>query len=223
MATTMLKRRVTRSCMPNEDWIPMLQATSGTRHCIEAPEMQSSTHPCVFLIGLHGVGKTTLGRHLHARHGWLHLSLGDLSRLARARRLPREFGVRLMGALAGQIPGERLKPQLISALLQEVERHRLERPVSIDGFPTEPYHLQLIQPDSRIVHLRTDDAVRNSRLEHRSVTTARQWTAQAAPAPRDRDLPLILEKLRESTFLHHLNADQPVENLAQLVLELTGS
>lgn len=183
--------------------------------------MQSSKFPCVFLLGLHGVGKTTLGRHLHAEHGWLHVSLGDLGRLARKRRVPREFGVRLMGALAGQIPGERLKPPLIDALLQEVERHRMERPVSIDGFPTEPFHLPLLPHGSLVIHLQVDEATRSFRLEQRSTTTARQWSAQAVPAPRDRDLPLILEQLGSSSSLRHLDANQPIARLAELVLGLT--
>lgn len=180
-------------------------------------KMQISTHPCVFLLGLHGAGKTTLGRHLQSHHGWLHVSLGDLGRLARSRRLPKEFGVRLMGALAAQPPGERLSASLITALLNELERHRSAQPVSVDGFPTEPYQLSMLPSGSHLVNLQLDEATRSSRLDHRSATTVRQWSAQAALAPRDRDLPLLLEQ--QETSILHLDASQSVERLAQLVLD----
>lgn len=173
----------------------------------------SLINPCFFLLGLHGAGKTTLGRYLQDKHGWQHISLGDLGRLARSRRLPREFSVRLMGALGAQIPGARLSTKLVDALLDDIQRIRMVRPVSVDGFPCEPYHLSRLPLGSRVVHLHVAEELRLARLEHRSSTTVRQWSTHSSPAPRDRDLPLILEALRGR--LIELDSAGPVHELAK--------
>lgn len=179
-------------------------------------------HPCIFLIGLHGVGKTTLGRHLHQHHGWMHISLGDLGRLARSRRLPREHSTRFMGHLAAQLPGDRLSQPLIESLLGEIERHRQAGPVSVDGFPAEPFHMGLLPPGSLVFHLEVPDAQREERLLNRGEHTVRQWTGKAQGSNRDKDLPLLLELHRSQ--ITSIDANVPVADVArQILLRLVSS
>ncbi|MBS3912800.1 MAG: AAA family ATPase [Hydrogenophaga sp.] len=175
-------------------------------------------NPCVFLLGLHGVGKTTVGRKLQSEHNWMHISLGDLGRLARARRLPREHSVRFMGYLASQQPGERLNRSLIDSLLLEVENHRSHRLVSVDGFPAEPYHVGLLPPNSLLVHLTAPESTRTERLTKRGEATVRQWSNKSAGSQRDRDLPAILEHHREKIL--ELDATEPVDTVVRRILAL---
>lgn len=183
--------------------------------------LEQRLQPCIFLLGLHGAGKTTLGRYMEANHGWRHLSLGDLGRLARSRKLPREYSVRFMGHLASHPPGERLGRALIESMLSEINQHRQSRVMTIDGFPAEPYHMDLLPEGSRVVNLILPEEVRQSRLDQRSQNTARKWTQPERPTGRDQDLPIILE--RYAARIYPLDAQSTVPQLAQRLLQLATS
>lgn len=152
-------------------------------------------HPVVFLIGLHGSGKTTVGKHLQDHHGYRHLSLGDLGRLARARRSPEDCSLRLMCLLAGQTPDRPLRPELVTELLVNIDRMRLASPVSVDGFPSEPHHIDLMPERSVLVHLNVADHVRMARLIERSSNGPRKWTPGQHSA-RDERLGAVLAHAR---------------------------
>lgn len=148
-------------------------------------------HPLVFLIGLHGCGKTSVGRSLESDHGYKHLSLGDLGRLARKQKRAAEYSLRLMCMLSGQSPGDPLREELVDALLKDVERLRLTRPVSVDGFPAQSSHLALLPKDCAVVHLDVPQEVREARLQARSIMGPRKWTP-GRPSLRDAELSEVL-------------------------------
>jgi len=149
-------------------------------------------YPLLFLIGLHGVGKSTLGRNLAAYHGYRHISLGDLGRLLRSRRIPRDYSTRFLRLLAAHEPGERMAPDLIAALQTEIERHNALGPLVVDGFPTEPYHIMGLPAGCTVIHLHCDDQERARRLSHRSETTKRKWS-DSMESRRDRQLQAVFD------------------------------
>jgi len=163
-------------------------------------------HPVVFLIGLHGSGKTTVGRTLMERHGYRHISLGDLGRLARSRQTPTDFSLRLMCLLAGQMPDRPLRHELVSELLVNIERMRKASPISVDGFPSEPHHIDLLPERSVLVYLMAADHVRTARLIERSSTGPRKWTPGQHSA-RDERLGAVLERARGIVESVDANAD----------------
>jgi len=127
-----------------------------------------------------------------------------------------------MGHLAAQLPGDRLSQPLIESLLGEIERHRQAGPVSVDGFPAEPFHMGLLPPGSLVFHLEVPDAQREERLLNRGELTVRQWTGKAQGSNRDKDLPLLLELHRSQ--ITSIDANVPVADVArQILLRLVSS
>ena len=135
-----------------------------------------SQRPVLFLVGTHGSGKTTLGRALKDHHGWRHLSVGDLGRLGRRGKLPREVSLRLMLAIAHSKPGQHIDPATATLLLAQVDAWRRDAPVVVDGFPSLPDHLVRMPKRSGIVHVRCAESIREPRLLLRSEVTMRRWT-----------------------------------------------
>lgn len=154
-------------------------------------------HPCVFLIGLHGCGKTTVGDLLQMERGWRHISIGSLARLARKRRLPAEFSHQFMVRLSAYVPGLPLSPRMIESLTAEVQRHQSLAPVSVDGFPASPDHVALLPEGSRLFFFDIDEDTRQERLTKRAQETMRKWTPGLL-SQRDLDVPFVVEaaKLR---------------------------
>ena len=138
-------------------------------------------HPVLFLVGLHGSGKTTLGRLLKDRHGWRQLSVGDLGRLARRNKLPQGVSLRLMLTLAQATPGKHIDDAAVALLLAQIDAWRRDTPVAVDGFPSLPAHLLRTPDRAGVVHVECARAICEPRLMLRSEKTQRKWTP-ALPA-----------------------------------------
>lgn len=167
-------------------------------------EITETQHPLVFLVGLHGVGKTTIGKALVAR-GFRHISLGDLSRMLRRKQIPAGYPLRFLRILAAHEPGERMTSQLVTQLLEVIKEHNKHAALVIDGFPAEPYQVLDIPLKSHIVELTCVDSTRFDRLENRSLETPRKWNPDM-DSRRDRQLNALLSVAleREGLFVSSL-------------------
>ena len=159
-------------------------------------------HPLIFLIGLHGVGKSTIGKHLAAEHKYRHLSIGDIGRLVRKRKMPAGYSARFLLLLAGHEPGERMSPRLVEALHAEIARQNAFGPLVVDGFPAEPYHVMDLPTGSTVIRLSCDEDERMKRLTHRSETTARKWNHETIDSRRDRQIEAVFEVAMERKEIH---------------------
>lgn len=155
----------------------------------------------IFLIGLHGCGKSTVGQHLQERHGYLHISVGSLARLAKKRRLPVEFSHTFMVRLCAHLPGMPMSPRLIESLLAEISIHNQYRPVVVDGFPASVDHVKTLPAACVVVNLSINESVRQERLIHRSQTTNRKWTPGMS-SQRDDDLPEVVKAIQSRVDMH---------------------
>lgn len=145
-------------------------------------------HPIVFLVGLHGTGKSTVGRQLAQHHGWRHISLGDLGRLARKNKRPNDVSLRLMVCMAAFRPGSDLPETTINAIVGEVTRNGHDRPVVCDGFPVKTEHIQRLPQGAIVIELVCNQQTRENRLAERESNTLRKWTP-GLPSIRDAALP----------------------------------
>ncbi|WP_234265159.1 AAA family ATPase [Hydrogenophaga sp. NFH-34] len=180
-------------------------------------------HPCIFLVGFHGSGKTTIGRQLQREHGYIHVSLGDLGRLARSMKFPSEHSLRFLVALAGQAAGQRLEPNVVQALRKEIERLRHVGPVSVDGFPAEAEHIALLPMGGAIVHITVPDSERETRLLHRASVTKRLWTP-GQRSLRDEAIPSIIDAALECQYpLWHIENTSGVERSVASIANLAKS
>jgi hypothetical protein len=156
---------------------------------------------------------------LKERHGWRHLGVGDLGRLARRQRLPAGVSVRLMLALARSTPGEHIATSTASLLLEEVQAWRELAPVVVDGFPSLPEHVALLPTGSRVIHIYCEASRREQRLMARSEQTARRWTAGSASA-RDKALSSTIAAARTAGCLSQHCNDASVDVLATYAADL---
>lgn len=139
----------------------------------------------VGLIGLHGSGKTTLGRMLAIfEHGRRHLSVGDLARLARNGRVPNDVPVKLILELSKHQPGCPLPDVAANHLVNYLKS---SSGISVDGFPSCARHVRLIPKDAVIVVLRTTPQTAKTRLEIRAEKTNRKWV-DGGVSERDKQL-----------------------------------
>ncbi|MCW5260910.1 hypothetical protein D5045_12145 [Verminephrobacter eiseniae] len=169
----------------------------------ERQDGASMAHCLIFLIGLHGVGKSTIGQAL-VPHGYRHISLGDLGRLLRRRRIPDGFTLRFLRLLAAHEPGERMSAKLVDALHGEIGQHNAHVPLVVDGFPAEPYQVMGLPAGCTLIHLTCPAPERMQRLAARSETTRRKWGADAAESRRDRQLGAVIEAAQERTDMRTL-------------------
>ncbi|WP_321935564.1 AAA family ATPase [Paraburkholderia sp. J8-2] len=153
---------------------------------------QHGTH--LFLLGPHGCGKSTWGKALTA-HGYVHLSVGLIARLARKRQRPSDIPGRLLLRLARHVPGQPMDDAAARELLDFART--LER-VVIDGFPGHADHLSLLDDRERwrFVYLLTPRPVREQRLLQRAQDSLRSWTPGGRSA-RDEALPDLCRALRD--------------------------
>ena len=161
---------------------------------LKLPPSQSSNMPIVYIVGLHGSGKTTAGKHLsQAIDGHIHISVGDLARFGRKGSLPAEVPTRLMACLARHKPGTVFSFQTATLLSEYlISLTNCKKSVSVDGFPSSPEHVQLLPNNAVILHLFTSEQTRHSRLENRSLTTGRKWVNGGA-SERDTELKNVLD------------------------------
>lgn len=132
----------------------------------------------VWIVGLHGSGKSTCGRILTEMiPGWRHVSIGDLSRLIRNGQYPSDLPIRLITTLKRTKPGCTLPPAAAREVAAFVEKTRgSANGISVDGFPSHPDHLNLLPKESTILHIQCNSADRDKRLEKRAETSPRKWT-----------------------------------------------
>ncbi len=151
---------------------------------------------------------------MHDLHGWRHLSVGDLGRLGRRGKFPRDVSLRLMVSIANSKPGAALSDEIASLLLSQIDSWRREAPVIADGFPSAPSHIDKLPAMSGIVHLQCDLALREPRLMLRGEKTARKWTP-GLPSERDQRLDDLLIKGRTTPRFMEVDNNGSVEMLAQ--------
>lgn len=140
------------------------------------------------LIGLHGAGKSTVGQLL-AEQGYWHISIGTLRRLGRMGMYPSDIPVRLMAMLREADPGGPLPDDVAVAVVGLA----MARPrVVLDGLPSSPSHLALLDSSWRIVLVQASDQQRRERLRQRAVVSRRTWIAEGL-STRDLQLESVLE------------------------------
>lgn len=156
----------------------------------------------VCLLGPHGSGKSSVGRALIA-HGYEHISIGTVARLARRNLNPSNIPGRLRILLARHVPGSPLDPLTVSELLDHIRR----RPrIVVDGFPATVEHLAAIGAleELRFVYVYTPRQAREARLIVRAQTTPRGWQP-GGRSQRDIALPTLCGALRERGNLRFFN------------------
>ncbi len=179
--------------------------------------MPVGANELIFLVGLHGTGKSTIGRWLQSNRGWRHISVGDFARKARRREKLADVPLSLLAELARQDPQQRMSPRLVGLLLGFINSWNGQAPVVCDGFPSDPMHVSLLPPHARIIHVTCSE--RESRLKMRSETTRRLWTP-GAPSRRDLALPLVLDAA--GGMLQHLSNDADIESTMVELLKAVG-
>lgn len=156
----------------------------------------------ICLLGPHGSGKSSVGRALIA-HGYEHISIGAVARLARRNLNPSNIPGRLRIVLARHRPGSPLDPLAVSELLDHIR----SRPrIVVDGFPASVEHLAAIGALDELifVYVYTPRPAREARLIVRAQTTPRGWQP-GGRSERDIALPALCRALRERGNLRFFN------------------
>jgi adenylate kinase family enzyme len=156
----------------------------------------------ICLLGPHGAGKSSVGRALMA-HGYEHINIGAVARLARRNLNPSNIPGRLRIVLARHVPGSPLDALAVSELLDHIR----SRPrIVVDGFPASVEHLAVIGAldELSFVYAYTPRRVREARLIERAQTTARGWQP-GGRSERDIALPALCWALRERGHLRFFN------------------
>ncbi|WP_416047358.1 AAA family ATPase [Cupriavidus basilensis] len=140
------------------------------------------------LIGPHGAGKSTIGRML-ADDGYWHISIGALRRLAQKGMLPSDIPVRVLVMLRDVDAGRPLPDSVAAAVIALAQT----RPrIVLDGLPSIPSHLPLLDASWRIIYVSAPERVRHERLRNRAGQSARAWLAGGTSA-RDLQLASVIE------------------------------
>lgn len=135
----------------------------------------------IFLIGLHGSGKSSIGKCIQEVDGWRSYSVGDLGRSARRNRPVDGISIRTLVRLGQTQPGTPMSNQLAQMLMADLSKHTQ---VVCDGFPASPEHLQFIPAGSVLALVHCDETQRQQRLTQRAEDTSRTWTP-GMPSQRD--------------------------------------
>jgi adenylate kinase family enzyme len=135
----------------------------------------------IFLIGLHGCGKSSIGKCIQAVDGWRSYSVGDLGRSARRNRPVDGISIRTLVRLGQTQPGIPMNNQLAQMLIADLSKHTQ---VVCDGFPASPEHLQFLPAGSVLALVHCDETRRGHRLTQRAEDTSRAWTP-GMPSQRD--------------------------------------
>lgn len=158
--------------------------------------------PRVFLIGPHGSGKSSIGRSL-THHGYQHISIGALRRLALRNKIPADIPARLLFLMARHVPGTPLPEPAVALLIDHMQRCPR---IVVDGFPATVAHLAALGDLSEwsFVYAYAPRAARQSRLLARAETTPRGWVP-GRTSERDLALPALCRELRVRTDLAFFN------------------
>ena len=172
-------------------------------------------HRIIYLIGLHGAGKTTVGQAMQNNYGWRHISVGDLGRHARRMERVPGISIRLMAFLARSEPGVPLSNPAAQQLIAELESMRQFHNVVCDGFPSHPDNIDLLTQRSEIVLLKSRNSLREARLERRAVETSRRWISGMSSV-RDTMVETVFSTASSAGFtsLALATDDQSIEEIA---------
>ncbi|AOY97590.1 hypothetical protein BKK79_37280 (plasmid) [Cupriavidus sp. USMAA2-4] len=147
----------------------------------------------ICLIGLHGAGKSTLGRAF-ADYGFWHLNIGAIRRLIRLGVYPADVPSRLLLSLRDTESGRPLPDAVAAAVIEVANSHGR---VVVDGLPSSPSHLALLGSGWDVVLVEAPDQAREERLVERARSTARQWDPSLG-SPRDYQLESVIAAVGES-------------------------
>jgi adenylate kinase family enzyme len=103
----------------------------------------------IVLLGRHGSGKSTIGSHLE-NHGFKHVSVGMIRRLAQSRQFPVDIPVPLLISMKRAKPGQVLDAEATSQLLKFTKE--LGNCV-IDGFPTVIEQLRSLPKETVFIYV----------------------------------------------------------------------
>lgn len=106
-------------------------------------------------------------------HGFRHISVGVLRRLAQNGTFPSDVPFSLMMMLKRVRAGQPLPDDVAAKVLGYA--HETKHCV-IDGFPACTRHIDMLPPDSRIVYVWAPRPQLDKRLAERAQTTVRAWT-----------------------------------------------
>lgn len=154
----------------------------------------SKNNDLIFLIGLHGTGKTTAGKYFYNHQGWYHISLGDLTRMARKRKILSDIPVSLATELMRHRPNEKMSERASNLLLNHLININERKNLICDGFPSEKEHVYLLPKKSIVIQLTCQH--REERLKIRSESTERKWT-EGTLSRRDTNLQDVVEAAKE--------------------------
>lgn len=166
------------------------------------------------LLGRHGSGKSTLGGAL-VRHGYTHISVGMLRRLAMSYQFPSDVPPSLMVAMRRARGGEPLAVDIASKLI----KHASSFPrCVIDGFPASVEHLDLLPRSATLALVWTPKRERERRLFERAEQTQRQWVPGRGSAREESLSAVIRTGQSKGKVLFIPNRDQglpSVEDVAE--------
>lgn len=179
-----------------------------------------STSKLICFIGMHGVGKSSVALTLAKEVGGIHLSVGDLCRLARRGKVPDGVPIRLMAALARHTPGSILGSEVSTHLIDYLAKLlRLRKTICVDGFPSTSGHVEQLaavptfKENLRIVHVLCNDELRIARLLRRSQETGRKWSQDMDVSERDRGVASVGNAAHTFGILKNLCNDGPINDL----------
>jgi hypothetical protein len=168
------------------------------------------------LLGRHGCGKSTLGAAL-VGHGYRHVSVGLLRRLALYNHYPLDVPVTLISAMRREKAGALLSPLTAERLMAHISAGPL---TVVDGFPADAAQLSLLPRDTVFCVVWTPATLRAERLENRAATSKRQWTP-GRPSARELALPALITEVRRShRWLFIRNSGSIEATVAKLLRQL---
>lgn len=152
-------------------------------------------------------------------HGYSHLSVGLLRRLASAGQFPSDIPITLMMAMRRVRTGTPMSSDVAAKLI----RHATSLPnCVIDGFPASLEHLDLLPADTVYGVVWTPCMIRESRLNARSDSTKRIWTP-GRHSEREQTLAALIARARgkgKTLFLPNRAQGEPaVRELAAIFAE----
>ena len=147
--------------------------------------------PQVFLLGRHGTGKSTIGRAMEA-HGYQHVSVGALRRLAGRNEFPSDIPVSLMLALRNAPRTAPMPGNVTQHLLTYLSKLRN---AIVDGFPYDVWQLRQLPHTAVLCLVWVPAAARETRLIARASASGRTWTPGGS-SMRDETLPMLVKAAR---------------------------
>lgn len=179
----------------------------------------------IFLIGLHGVGKTSIAKIMENKFGCSHISIGDIGRSIRKRKIPSGLPGRLVRLMAAHEPGKIIDDDLAESIIHFIFEKSKNSTIVIDGFPSEKNHIDLIESGSYVIKITCKEEERFKRLKIRSENTERKWS-NGIESARDQNVNDVMHaainnpKINFIEFSNHESIDlvaHKIANFAKLI------